>query len=177
MQWILVGLGNPGSEYKGSRHNVGKDFLEALAGGLPKNAKVVGLDVYMNNSGAALRKLVPSVKAATHLVVLHDELDLPLGSVKLSFGSGSGGHRGAESVIKALKTKEFVRIRIGISPTTPSGKLKKPDHKQVVDFVLGKFKPTELSKLKTVRKKVADALELLLSEGLARAMTEVNSQK
>jgi PTH1 family peptidyl-tRNA hydrolase len=176
MQWILVGLGNPGAEYKGSRHNIGKDFLEALAPQLPKNAKVASLDVYMNNSGVAIRKLVSSKKQLSQLVVLHDELDLPLGSVKISFGSGSGGHRGAESIIKALKTKEFVRIRIGISPATAAGKLKKPDQGRVVDFVLSTFKQSEEPKLKAARKKVAEALELLLNEGLPRAMTEINSR-
>jgi PTH1 family peptidyl-tRNA hydrolase len=176
MQWILVGLGNPGSEYEGSRHNAGREFLLALEGKIGKRGKVLTPDSYMNNSGAVVKKLVPSIKAAQKLVVLHDELDLPLGVVKLSFGSGSGGHRGVESIIKALKTKNFIRIRIGISPATPSGKLKKPDQEKIVDFVLGKFKPAELIKLKSARKKVADALELLFSDGLAAAMTAINSQ-
>ena len=115
-------------------------------------------------------------EAAKHFIVLHDDLDLPLGSVKLSFGSGSGGHKGVESIIKALKTKDFVRIRIGISPTTPRGKLKKPDQKEVVDFVLEKFKPGELAKLKTAKKIVADALKILFADGLPAAMTEINNR-
>lgn len=176
MQWILVGLGNPGSEYTGSRHNAGREFLLALEGKIGKKAKILTPDSYMNNSGAVVKKLVPSVKAAKQLVVLHDELDVPLGTVKLSFGSGSGGHRGVESIIKALKTKDFIRIRIGISPAIPSGKLKKPDQERIVDFVLGKFKPAELTKLKTARKKVGEALELLMSDGLAAAMNEINSR-
>ena len=176
MQWILVGLGNPGSEYKGSRHNAGREFLLALEDKIGKRGKVLTPDSYMNNSGAAIKRIVPSAKAAEKLVVLHDELDMPLGSVKLSFGSGSGGHRGVESIIKALKTKDFVRIRIGISPATPSGKSKKPDQDKIVDFVLGKFKPAELTKLKTARKKVGEALELLFSDGLAAAMTATNSR-
>lgn len=173
---VIVGLGNPSEEYQGSRHNVGKDLLHALTPQLPKKAQAANLNIYMNNSGTAVRKLIPSAKAASGLIVLHDDLDLPLGSVKISFGSGSGGHRGVESIIKALKTKEFVRIRIGISPKTPSGKLKKPDQKKVVDFVLGQFKPAERAVLKKVQKTVGEALELLVEEGIARAMTEINSR-
>lgn len=176
MQWIIAGLGNPGEEYTGTRHNVGREFLMALEKKLPKKAKVVLPDTYMNNSGAAFKKLVTSKKQAEQLIVLQDELDLPLGAVRLSFGSGSGGHRGIDSIHKALKTKEFVRIRIGISPASPSGKLRKPNAEKVVDFVLGKFKSSEQEKLKRARKTVADALELLLEEGRAKAMTEINSR-
>jgi PTH1 family peptidyl-tRNA hydrolase len=81
-------------------------------------------------------------------VVLHDELDLPLGRIKISFGSSAGGHNGIKSVIAALKTQDFIRVRIGISPSTPSGKLKRPDGEDITEFVLGKFKPTEQDKLK-----------------------------
>ncbi len=176
MQWIVAGLGNPGVEYDDTRHNVGRDFLRAVEKKIPKKIKIVLPDTYMNNSGAAFKKLVTSKKAAESLVVLHDELDLPLGVVKFSFGSGAGGHRGVESIQKAIKTKDFVRIRIGISPSTPSGKIKKPDAEKVVDFVLGKFKPKEVEKLKKVRKTVADALELLFEEGLDKARTEINSR-
>ena len=176
MQWIVAGLGNPGKEFVGTRHNAGREFLMALQEKLPKKATVVLPDTYMNNSGAAFRKLVGSKKAAQHLVVLQDELDLPLGKVKMSFGSSSGGHRGIDSIQKAIKTKDFVRIRIGISPATPSGKLRKPDSKKIVDFVLGKFKPSEQDKLKKARKIVAQALEILLTDGRARAMTETNSK-
>lgn len=176
MRWILVGLGNPGREYEGSRHNVGREFLLALEDGIGKRGKILTPDSYMNNSGTAIHKLVPSATAAEKLVVLHDELDVPLGSVKISFGSGSGGHKGVESIIKALKTKNFVRIRIGISPATPGGKLKKPTQEKIVDFVLGKFKSTELIKLKTAKNIVAEALEVLFSDGLAKAMTEINKK-
>ena len=183
MQWIVAGLGNPGVEYDDTRHNVGRDFLRAIDTKDGEKGKLFGKkvtivlpDTYMNNSGAAFKKLVTSKKAAEHLVVLHDELDLPLGTVKFSFGSGAGGHRGIESIQKAIKTKDFVRIRVGISPATPSGKLKKVPAEKTVDFVLGKFKPKEVEKLKKVRKTVADALELLFAEGLDKARTEINSR-
>ena len=175
-EWIVAFLGNPGREYAGSRHNVGVDFVTSLKGKFPAQAKAAELNVYMNNSGGSIKKLVASKKAAEKLVIVHDDLDLPLGTLKMSFGSGSGGHRGVESIIKALKTKDFVRLRVGISPVTPGGKTKKPDSKRVVDFVLGQLRPPEREKLKKVKKRVAEAIELLCEEGLARAMTEVNSK-
>lgn len=176
MKWIILGLGNPGSEYEGTRHNIGKDFVAAAEEKLPAAAKVVELNVYMNNSGPAVRKLVASQKAAEHLVVVHDDLDLPLGNVKVSFGAGPGGHNGVLSIQKALKTKNFTRVRIGISPSTSTGKLRKPTGEKVTDFVLGKFRPSEKEKLKKVRKTVREALELLVEEGVAKAMTEINSR-
>jgi PTH1 family peptidyl-tRNA hydrolase len=176
MQWIVVGLGNPDKEYEGTRHNVGKDFVAALRDKLPKGAKVAELNVYMNNSGGPIKKLITSKKAADRLVVVHDELDVPLGKVKISFGSSAGGHKGVLSVQKALKTQDFTRIRIGISGSTPSGKLKRPDPKKIVDFVLGTFKPSEQEKLKKAKKIVATALELILTHGKDRAMSEINSK-
>ncbi|MDE2213368.1 MAG: aminoacyl-tRNA hydrolase [Patescibacteria group bacterium] len=196
MAWLIAGLGNPSQEYVGTRHNIGRDFLLAIAKkegmgewkvdkkthslvskGTLFGAKV-GLflpEMYMNNSGGALKGAVTSAKQASQLVVLHDELDLPLGTVKISFGSGAGGHRGVESIQKALKTRGFVRLRIGISPATASGKLKRPDGERIIDFVLGKFRPPEQEKLKKTQKLVAEAIEILLTEGLAQGMTQVNS--
>lgn len=176
MSWIVVGLGNPDKEYEGTRHNIGKDFVEYLRDDLPKKPKVLDLNVYMNNSGGPIKKAVPSKKAAEQLIVVHDELDLPLGRVKVSFGSSAGGHNGVKSIEKALKTKDYVRVRVGISGATPSGKLKRPDPEKIVDFVLGKFRPPEQEKLKKARKIVKEALELILTEGKERAMTEINSR-
>lgn len=176
MQWIIAGLGNPGGEYTGTRHNIGRDFLTALADKIPKKAKIVMPDVYMNNSGGPLRKLVPSKKAAERLIVVHDELDIPLGKIKISYGSSAGGHNGVRSVQAALKTQDFIRVRIGISPSTASGKLKRPEPKKIVDYVLGKFKPAEQEKLKKVKKVVGEALGLILEEGKDRAMSEINSK-
>jgi len=176
MQWTIVGLGNPDKEYIGTRHNVGKDLLESLHGNLPKGAKAYELNVYMNNSGGPIKKLVPSKKAAERLVILHDELDVPLGRVKVSFGSSAGGHNGVRSIEKALKTKDYVRIRIGISGQTPSGKLKRPAPEKITDFVLGKLKPKELEILKKVKKTVGEALKLIVAEGVERAQTEINAR-
>ena len=175
MSWILVGLGNPSEEYEGTRHNVGKDLVAALSGNLPRGVKAHDLNVYMNNSGGPIKKLISSAKAAQKLIVVHDELDLPLGKVKISFGSSAGGHNGVKSIEKALKTKDYVRVRIGISGATSSGKLKRPDPEKIVDFVLGKFRPPEKEKLKKVKKIVARAIELVVSDGVSAAQTEIHS--
>lgn len=171
-----MGLGNPDKQYEGTRHNIGKDILSALKDKLPKKAKVAELNVYMNSSGGPIKKLVMSKKAAEQLVVLHDELDLPLGRVKISFGSSAGGHNGVKSIEKALKTKDYVRVRIGISGVTPSGKLKRPAPEKISDFVLAKFRPPEADKLKKVKKIVAEALEILLEDGVQAAMTATNAK-
>jgi PTH1 family peptidyl-tRNA hydrolase len=197
MQWIIAGLGNPGGEYDGTRHNIGRDLVAALAKkegpfewkddkklqGKSTKGELFGAkallvlpDTYMNNSGKAFVSIVGSKKQAEQLVVVQDELDLPLGTVKLAFGSSAGGHRGVDSIQRALKTKDFVRIRVGISPATPSGKIKKPDSEKTVDFVLGKFKPSEEEKLKKVRKVVFEAVELLLTEGREAATMHVHTK-
>ncbi len=197
MQWIFVGLGNPGGEYDGTRHNVGRDFLASIAKeegvmkwkedikahSLTAKAEIFGKkatlllpDTYMNNSGSALTSLVATAKAAETLVVLQDELDMPLGRIKLSYGSSAGGHNGIISIQRALKTKDFIRIRIGISPVTPKGKVKKPEAEAVTDFVLGKFKASEQEKLKMVQKLVAEAIKLLLTEGRDHATMVIHSK-
>ena len=109
------------------------------------------------------------------VVVVHDYLDLPLGSFKIVFNRGSGGHRGVESIRRAIKTEGFIRIKVGISPATPSGKTKQPKgEKAVNNFILGTFKPKELEVLKKVSKKVSGALTAIVAEGKERAMNEFN---
>lgn len=176
MSSIIVGLGNPDAQYIATRHNVGRDLVEALKDDLPRGAKAAELNVYMNHSGAAVKKLVSSKKAAEKLVVVHDELDLPLGRIKISFGASAGGHNGVKSIQSALKTQDFTRVRVGISGATASGKLKRPAPEDIVKFVLGKFKPAEKDKLKKVKKMVAEALRLIVTEGVERAQTELNSR-
>jgi len=176
MIWTIVGLGNPDAQYSGTRHNVGKELVGALASKLPKGTKVVELNVYMNNSGPAIKKVIKSKKDAAHLVVVHDELDLPLGKAKVSVGNSAGGHNGIKSIIKALGTQDFVRVRVGISPSTASGKLKRPTGEDLAPFVLGKFKPGEKDKLKKSKKLVAEAIELIVGDSVERAQTEINSQ-
>lgn len=172
---IVVGLGNPGDEYACTRHNTGRIAADLVAEKV-KSVKVLTPDTYMNHSGKFVAKHVKSKKAAEKLIVIYDDLDLPLGAMKISYNRSSGGHRGVESIIKALKTEAFIRIRIGISPTTPSGKLKKPmGEKEVEKHILGEFKTKEDEVLRKIFKKVVSAVEMIKKEGLQAAMGEFNS--
>ena len=129
----------------------------------------------MNHSGKFLVKFIKTQKAAQKLIVVYDDLDLALGTFKISYNKSSGGHRGVESVIKSLKTEEFIRVRIGIAPTTPTGKIKKPKgEKAVLDFILSEFKPKETEILKKVFKKVSEAIVCIAEDGRERAMNVYN---
>jgi len=197
MAWVIVGLGNPGDKYDSTRHNAGRMAVEYFAkaknlngwhedkksksmtagGMVGKTAVAVVLpDTFMNKSGSAVVKFVKSAKAAERLVVVYDDLDLPLGKFKLSFDRGSGGHKGLESIMRTLKTKKFVRVRIGVSPSTASGALRKPEGEKVIlNFILTKFRVHELEELKRVMKRVADALEVAVIEGREKAMNVFNT--
>lgn len=176
MNWIVAGLGNPGEEYTGTRHNIGRDMVDGIDEKLSKKVKVLLPDVYMNNSGVSIRKFVKNKKEAEKLIVVHDELDLPLGKIKISFGSGAGGHNGVKSIISSIKTQDFIRVRVGISGATPSGKLKRPAPEKISDFVLAKFKPAEKDKLKKVKKMVLEAVDTIITEGVERAQSETNAK-
>lgn len=160
--YTIIGLGNPGEEFVFTRHNAGKLALEALEKREIK-AKYIHQDTFMNKSGSAVAKVIKSKKAAEKLIVIYDDLDLPLGEMKISFNRGSGGHKGIESIVRAVKTKEFIRIRIGIG--------KKAD---VEKHILGKFTPRERDELKKVFKRICEAVEMIVEEGLPKAMTLFN---
>src|SRR3989304_7466691 len=168
---LVVGLGNPGTEYENTRHNTGRimvGILEKKFEGKKDKSKIKFLmpDNFMNNSGKAVAPLIKSKKDLKDLVVIYDDIDLPIGKMKISFNRSSGGHNGLGSIIKALKSEEFLRIRIGTSPTTPSGKIRKPKgEKAVLNFLLGKYKKNELDKLRKLSKKVTEALEIIFTEG------------
>jgi PTH1 family peptidyl-tRNA hydrolase len=196
MQYIALGLGNPEEVYQGTRHNVGQFMMEAAARALTTEewkedtkAKVATLKakigkhtvlfvrplVNMNVNGKVLPVFIKTAKDRERLVVFYDDMDLPLGRIKLSYGRSSGGHRGLESVIKTLKSKDFLRVRVGVSPSTPSGKLKKPQGEdKVIEFVLGKFKDSELEILKKERKNMKGVVETFVTKGFEQAMNEFN---
>ena len=133
-------------------------------------------DTFMNKSGFAAAKFVKGSRAAERMVVVHDDLDLPLGRMKISYDRSGGGHKGVDSIIRAVKTQRFARVRIGVSPTTSSGALRKPEGKKVVhNFILTKFRAHELAILKPVFRRVTDALETIVREGREHAMNEFNS--
>lgn len=196
MAYIVVGLGNPGKEYARTRHNVGmiaveafrmlesfeefedrKKYHAAVSDGHIGKEKVLLLlpQTFMNKSGVAVTAAVKGKQAAKRLVIVHDDLDMPLGAFKISFGKNSGGHKGVESVIRAIKTKDFVRVRIGVSPATSSGKLKKPKgDKKVMQFIIGKLSKTEEEELRKVMRKISQALHTIVMFGHERAMSQFN---
>src|ERR1035437_5418036 len=199
MNYIIVGLGNPGQEYENTRHNTGRMAVDALARQIELDSQewnedkklksevaktklgkntllLIKPNTFMNKSGDAVRSQVKNKKAAETLVVVHDDLDIPFGKIKISFNKSSGGHRGVESIIKAVKTEGFIRMRIGISPVTASGKMKKPSgEKDVTNLILGKFKPSELDVLKKIMKKAAEGLEFIVVDGRDIATMKINS--
>jgi len=174
---LIVGLGNPGKEYENTRHNTGFIMLGMVEKklNLKDKVKFVFPGKFMNNSGKVVAPLIKSKKDLKDLVVIYDDIDLPIGKMKISFNRSSGGHNGLGSIIKALKSEEFLRIRIGTSPATPSGKIRKPKgEKDVLKFLLGEYKKSELDELKKLSKKVTEALEVIFTEGKDKAMSLFN---
>jgi len=173
---LVVGLGNPGEEYENTRHNTGRILVQLLEKKLAdKKIKFIIPDTFMNHSGKAVVFFVKTKKDLEDLVVIYDDIDLPLGKIKISFNRSAGGHKGLESVIRSLQSKEFIRIRVGISPETPSGKIKKPKgEEKILKFLLGEFKKEELTEIKKVAKKVAEAVEIIFSESKEKAMSLYN---
>jgi len=197
MAYIIAGLGNPGQEYDGTRHNTGRIVLDHIRqewskgefeldkklGALTAEAKVgkekvllVAPETFMNRSGKALAPLIKSAKAAERLIVIYDDFSLPLGRIRVSYNRSSGGHNGLESIIKALKTEAFVRIRIGTAAATAKGsaKLMHGDDK-IEKFILGPFKPDELKALKKISAAAAEAARLVITESREKAMSIANA--
>ena len=169
MGYTIAGLGNPDPEYTGTRHSLGRAIVQSLADKKLK-AKLVTPDEFMNNSGKAIKPLVKSAKEAEKLIVVYDDLDVPLGSLKISFDKSSGGHKGVQSVIDQLKTQKFIRVRIGICPTTPSGKVKKPvGEEKIIKFLMAKPTPAEQAVLKKVINRAVAAIEMTVTEGWPKA--------
>ena len=187
---LIIGLGNPGLEYEKTRHNAGRSAVTKWQKkeGLPEFAqnpkqqalvsegkigrtKVVGAlpETFMNKSGIAVGALAKYYKAKPeHIVVVHDDADLPLGTLKIVFNRGSGGHKGVESVMRALKTEAFVRIRIGI------GKNTKWHERDLNKVVIGKFTPQQQTLFFKGMRKAIEALSTIAQEGRERAMNGFN---
>lgn len=194
--YYVVGLGNPGETYTYTRHNVGFLALDELIAkfNLPEpvlrssaagrvSEGVVGQtevsllypETFMNKSGSAVKKVVPK-DALDNMVVLYDDVALPLGEVKVSFGRGDGGHNGIKSIAESMGSKDFVRIRIGVAPTSFwTGRIKTVDGGDRAKFVLGKFGRSETDLLhKEVLPKACEVLQAVLESGYVKAMNKYN---
>ncbi len=196
MKWIIVGLGNPEPEYKYTRHNAGREVLGYLRrdygfpdmeyrsasdssvskGQIADNECIlVAPETYMNDSGKSVKSFVQNPDEAAQLIVIHDDIDLPLGTWRLSFERGSGGHNGVRSVTTVLGTNAYIRIRVGIIPVGEDGNAAKPTGAEAVhEFVLGKFTREEGEVIANIGKDISAALPLLLTEGVRSAMDRFN---
>lgn len=194
--WYLVGLGNPGDKYKDTRHNVGWMVLDALRtqssfsspyesgeySGQIATGIIGGCDVtmlypttYMNNSGAAVKKFVPN-HDIKQLIVIHDDIDLAFGEIKVVVGRGAGGNNGVASIIDALGTNEFVRVRIGIAPRSFfSGEVKRPKGGGPLErFVLKPFSSSEAKALPEIIDRATAAVGAIMKDGPTAAMNKYN---
>ena len=187
---LVVGLGNPGNEYRHTRHNAGADVIELLATRAGERLRVSSKDLamsadarlgghrfalafpqtYMNDSGNSVGRLVRryGIDDLTRLVVVHDELDLPLGRLQIKVGGGLAGHNGLRSIRDHLKSVDFTRIRIGIGKPSSAA--------QGAGHVLSRPGKAEREELAIVIEEAADAVELIAAEGVTAAQTRYNAR-
>jgi PTH1 family peptidyl-tRNA hydrolase len=186
--FLIVGLGNPGRGYKGNRHNVGFMLVDKLASHLgvtfrrmESQALVTKVDylekrvflakpqTYMNSSGQSVSSLVRFYKVPfANLLVVYDDVDLPIGTLRMRPSGGTGGHKGVESILASLGTQEFPRLRLGIG--RPPGRM------EAADYVLHDFSRVELETLPTILDQGVEAVLTYVTEGLETAMTRYNAQ-
>lgn len=189
--WLVVGLGNPGPGYSRNRHNVGQMVLDELAsrvgGGFkahksraqvlegrlgPGGPRVILAKPmsYMNVSGGPVAALTSFYSLdPAQVIVVHDEIDIPFNTVKLKLGGGEGGHNGLRDISKALATKDYLRVRVGVG--RPPGRM------ETADYVLKDFATTEKKDLPFLLDEAADAVELLVREGLTAAQQKFHPAK
>lgn len=184
MSYLIIALGNPGEKYKKTRHNAGWLVVDTIypdsawqpdgyafadVANISDQLTVAKPMTFMNDSGktaeyfSSKKNIMPE-----HMIVMYDDIDLPLGKFKISFDRGSGGHNGIKSLESHLASKSFIRIRIGISKTLEDGSLVKPN-------VLGNFEADELELLTKTAGRIKYAIETIIQEGKQTAMTEFNS--
>lgn len=189
---LVVGLGNPENKYIGTRHNLGFEVLDELVKKLnladwSKEAKfkseliktqdliLVKPQTYVNNSGMAVCQLADYYKIKPeNIVIIHDELDLPLGKIKVRIGGAAAGHHGVESVINILGTDQFIRIRLGIGNLRTQSSEHKGQSLSAEKFVLEQFTHSEKPQVKHMIKQAIKALELVLEKGVIEAQNQFN---
>jgi peptidyl-tRNA hydrolase, PTH1 family len=188
-RWLVVGLGNPEAEYGGTRHNVGADVVRAFARrehvDLARNkrvrceiaqAPVAGVrfvlaipSSYMNTSGGPVQQAAAWFKVPVErIIVCHDDLDLEVGSLRLKRGGGHAGHNGLKDLDRALGSRDYLRVRIGIG--RPPGRMPSKDH------VLRRFPPAERATIDVVLEEAVDAIELLVTDGLEPAQNRYHAK-
>lgn len=189
--WLVVGLGNPGAQYEHTRHNIGQMVVDELARRRGEsfkahkaNARVAEARVrpggaklilakpnsYMNVSGGPVAGLAKFYGVdADHIVVLHDELDIPFDTIKMKIGGGHGGHNGVRDIAKALGTPEFLRVRVGIG--------RPPGRQDPADWVLSPFSGEQRTQLPLLVGDAADAVELVGDEGLLSAQQKFHAPR
>ena len=183
---MIVGLGNPGSEYADTRHNAGFRAVDALAGKLARatgwtrsggalrakgragrhDVTLVKPQEFMNRSGTAMRALLAEGWVLPELLVVYDDVYLPLGTIRIRPGGGSGGHQGLESILASTGSGEFPRLRIGVGPA--------PRAQDLPEYVLAPFSETERETVPRVIEAAADCAFDAVAEGLAKAMNRWN---
>lgn len=193
--YTIFGLGNPGAQYANTRHNIGQMVIAELvqragtklSAHKPSNTQAASLRIgiapgnpgqqiiigqsngYMNTSGGPLSALMKYFGGELEdLIVIHDELDLPFGELKLKRGGGEGGHNGLKSISKSLGAKDYIRLRIGIG--------RPPGRQDPADFVLGQFNASERKELPFLVSKAADVLEEVLTLGLEKAQMRLHTK-
>lgn len=178
---LIIGLGNPGQEYKNNRHNIGFQVLDQLDNNFKlekkfkaeifkKNNSIFAKpQTFMNNSGQAVKLLKTFYKIKPeNIIVIHDDIDLPIGKIRISQGSSSGGNKGVESIIREIKSKNFIRLRIGIANSL---RTKMPADK----FVLQNFNPSDRKIIKDLMPQIKEALCLLIAnEPLVKVQNKFN---
>ena len=184
--WLIVGLGNPGAAYEQTRHNLGfmlvewlaretnslikRDECRALLGRAEIENQTVELvkpQTYMNLSGESLSCLMKKPgRDANRLIVITDDLALPLGKIRLRPKGSAGGHNGLKSIISCLRTEEFIRLRIGIQPEHPLSDAKR--------FVLERFSKADFETVEKVLEESADAVRAVIRDGVDKAMAQFN---
>lgn len=194
--YTIVGLGNPGEEYVATRHNIGwravthfvkeaylpnfvrsSTFNALLSEGVVDNYDVGVLlpTTFMNNSGSSVQKYLSERKSdASKLIVVHDDVDLPFGKIRISVGRGGGGHNGVGSIIESLNTQEFIRLRIGVAKISFLGGVVRPHGDRLADFVLGTFTRSEEKEIPELLAHVHTAIMYILKEGVVEAMNVYN---
>ena len=193
---LIVGLGNPGQSYSHNRHNLGFMCVNHFAkvhgikfdkkqgqartgtGEIAGETVVVARpETYMNQSGQAVSRLVKRFNISLDdLIVIHDDLDLPVGRIRVRQGGSAGGHRGIESIITGLGSKDFLRIRVGIGRPSATGRGIPTPEDAIIAYVLSGFTSEEKKVIDQTIPVVSEALESLITEGLSAAMNKYNRE-